>query len=173
MYTKQTDANHRVVTPKGTANLCVHLVGPHPILQHFLDQMTLPRIVRSCLGTPREGILDHAQTLSVLIHNIILSPAPLYRIAEWAKPIDPAALGLSEIEKKSINDDRIARSLDDLASARARSLFFRLALHIIKQFATPIASIMTPPQSLSTDSTRAPIETPKSPMESTRTTERT
>lgn len=134
MYTKQTGANHRVLTPKGTANLCVHLVGPHPILQHFLDQMTLSRIVRSCLGTPREGILDHAQTLSVLIHNIILSPAPLYRIAEWAKPIDPAALRLSETEKKSINDDRIARSLDALASSRARSLFFLLALHIIKQF---------------------------------------
>jgi len=96
--------------------------------------MTLPRIVRSCLGTPREGILDHAQTLSVLIRNIILSPAPLYRIAEWAKPIDPAALWLSEREKKSINDDRIARSLDALASSRARSLFFLLALHIIKRF---------------------------------------
>lgn len=134
MYTKQIGAKHRVLTRKGTANLCVHLIGPHPILQHFLDQMTLSRIVRLCLATPREGILDHAQTLSVLIHNIILSPAPLYRIAEWAKPIDPAALGLSEIEKKSINDDRIARSLDDLASARARSLFFRLALHMIKQF---------------------------------------
>jgi K+ transporter len=30
-----------------------------------------------------------------------LSPAPLYRIAEWADPIDPAALGLSAAEKKS------------------------------------------------------------------------
>lgn len=52
MYTKQAGAKHHVLTAKGTANLCVHLVGPHPILQHFLDQMTLPRIVRSCLGTP-------------------------------------------------------------------------------------------------------------------------
>jgi transposase len=134
MYTKQISAKHRVVTPKGAANLRIHLVGPHPILQHFLGQMTLPRIIRSCLGTPREGILDHAQTISILIQNIILSPAPLYRIAEWAEPIDPAALGLSEVEKKSINDDRIARSLDALASTRARSLFFRLALHIIKEF---------------------------------------
>jgi transposase len=69
-----------------------------------------------------------------LIQNIILSPAPLYRIAQWARPIDPPGLGLSETEKESINDDRIARSLDELASPRARSLFFRLALHIIRQF---------------------------------------
>ncbi len=134
MYTRQPGAKHRTPTPKGTANLSIHLVGPHPILQHFLEKMTLPRIIRSCLGTPREGILDHAQTLCILIQNIILSPVPLYRIAQWAKPIDPAALGLSETEKESINDDRIARSLDELASPRARSLFFRLALHIIKQF---------------------------------------
>jgi transposase len=96
--------------------------------------MTFERIVRSCLGTPREGRLDHAQSLSVLIQNIILSPAPMYRIAEWAEPMDPAALGLSAAEKESINDDRVARSLDALSSVRARSLFFRMALHIIKQF---------------------------------------
>jgi transposase len=134
MYTKEQGGKHLVTTPEGSAWLQVHLVGPHPILQHFLERMTFSRIVRSCLGTTREALLDHAQTLSILIQNIILSPAPLYRIAEWAGPIDPIALGLSTAEKKSINDDRIARSLDVLISQRARSLFFRLALHIIKNF---------------------------------------
>lgn len=134
MYTKQSGGRRRVVTPEGPANLGIHLVGPHPILQHFLDKMTFSRIVGSCLSTRYAGRLDHAQTLTVFLQNIILSPAPLYRIAEWAEPIDPPALGLTAQEKKSINDDRIARSLDALASSRARSLFFRLALHVIKQF---------------------------------------
>jgi transposase len=134
MYTKEQGGTHRVGTPQGAARLRVHLVGPHPILDHFLDRMGFSRIIRSCLGRPREGLLDHAQTLSILVQNILLSPAPLYRIAEWAAPVDPLALGLSAAEKDSLNDDRIARSLDALSSARARSLFFRLALHIIKQF---------------------------------------
>ena len=134
MYTRAPAPNRRIATPEGTAHLHVHLVGPLPILRHFLDRMTFDRIVRSCLGTPRQGRLDHAQSLSVLVENIILSPAPMYRIAEWAEPIDPAALGLSAAEKESINDDRVARSLDALSSVRARSLFFRMALHIIKQF---------------------------------------
>ncbi len=134
MYTRQNGGSRRVVTQDGPANLRVHLVGPHPILQHFLDRMTFSRVVASCLGTPREGLLNHAQTLTTLVQNIMLSPAPLYRIAEWATPIAPAALGLSAAEKRSLNDDRIARSLDALASPRARSLFFRLALHTIKQF---------------------------------------
>lgn len=134
MYTKQSGGRRRVVTPEGPADLRVHLVGPHPILQHFLDKMAFPRIVGSCLSTRYAGRLSHAQTLTVFLQNIILSPAPLYRIAEWAEPIDPTALGLTTQEKKSLNDDRMARSLDALVSSRARSLFFRLALHVIKQF---------------------------------------
>jgi len=141
MYTRQKGGTRRKNTPLGTAVHRVHLVGPHPILQHFLDQMSFKQIVQSCLGQPREGLMDHSQTLSVLIQNIILSPAPLYRIAEWANPIAPSALGLSENEKLSLNDDRIARSLDALVSVRARSLFFRLALHIIKQFELDIQRI--------------------------------
>jgi len=84
---------------------------------------------------PRSGLaLSHGKTLSVLVQNLILSPAPLYRIAEWASPFDPPALGLSEWEKEVLNDDRVARSLDALASEHGRSLFFLLALHMIKQF---------------------------------------
>ena len=141
MYTRAISGPHRVVTSAGSANLRVHGIGPHPILRCFLDRMTFSRIVRSCLGTPREGLLDHAQTLSILIQNILLSPAPLYRIAEWADPISPVVLDLSPAEKQSINDDRVARSLDALASARARSLFFRLALHLIKQFELDVRRI--------------------------------
>ena len=134
MYNRPDGERRHVLTSSGAANLQVHRVGPHPILRHFLERMTFARIVGSCLGTPREGLLTHAQTLSVLVQNIILSPAPLYRMAEWASPISPAALGLSPQEKLSINDDRVARSLDALSSSQARSLFFRLALNVIKKF---------------------------------------
>lgn len=134
MYTRQIGNTRRVVTDQGPAIHRVHLIGPHPILNLFLGRMEFSRIVRSCLGTRHKGILDHAQTLSVFIQNIILSHAPLYRIAEWARPIDPAALEITASEKNSLNDDRLARSLDALVTPRARTLFFRLALHIIEQF---------------------------------------
>lgn len=73
--------------------------------------MDLERIIQSCL--PRSSLtLSHGKTLSVLVQNLIISPAPLYHIAEWANPFDPSAL----------------------ASEHSRSLFFRLALRMIKQF---------------------------------------
>ena len=134
MNTRQIGDTRNVLTANGLAVHRVHLIGPHPILLHFLGRMDFHRIVGSCLRTPRKGILDHAQTLAIFIQNIILSPAPLYRIAEWAQPIDPAALELTPSEKQSLNDDRVARSLDALVSLRARSLFFQMAVHIIEQF---------------------------------------
>ena len=134
MHTRQIGGTRRVITPQGPAVHRAHLIGPHPILLDFLGRMEFPSIVRSCLGTRHKGILDHAQTLGVFLQNILLSPAPLYRIAEWANPIDPAALELNASEKRALNDDRVARSLDALVTPRARTLFFRLAVHIIEQF---------------------------------------
>jgi len=134
MYTRQIGNNRRALTPDGAADLKVHLVGPHPILRHFLGRMNFERIVNGCLGTVEQSRLTHAQTLTALVQNILLAPAPLYRVREWAEPIDATALGLSEQEKQSLNDDRVARTLDALASTRARNLFFRLALRVIKEF---------------------------------------
>ena len=134
MYTRQASGERKVCTPAGPASLRIHLVGPHPILLHFLAKMSFASIVSSCLSRTREGLLDHAQALGVLIQNILLSPAPLYRIAQWAEPVGAEGLGLTEAEKLSLNDDRIARALDALASPKGKSLFFHLAIHIIKQF---------------------------------------
>ncbi len=122
-------------TPQGPATLRVHVLGPHPLIRHFLDLTQFEAIARAGLGTARQGVLDHAQTLTVLVHNILVSPAPLYRIAEWAAPLAPSALGLTAEQKAALNDDRVARALDALGSERGRNLWFRLALRVLKRFA--------------------------------------
>jgi hypothetical protein len=123
MYFNPNSASRQVFTKRGRATMHIHRVGALPILRHFLDRMTFSRIVGSHLGTLRGHILDHAQTLSLLIENYLLSPSPLYRIAEWAASFSSAALGLSAEEKAAINDDRVARSLDALVSVRAGNIF--------------------------------------------------
>ena len=131
MYTRQPPSFKH--SSSGSATLKVHLLGACPIIRHFLERMDLERIIQSCL--PRCSLaLSHGKTLSVLVQNLIISPAPLYRIAEWANPFEASTLGLSESDKEVLNDDRVARSLDALASEHGRSLFFRLALRMIKQF---------------------------------------
>ena len=119
--------------PPGAVHRTHHL-GPHPIISHFLERLMLDGIIRSCVGSARQGVLDHARTLAVLVHNLLVSPGPLYRIATWLAPVEPAVVGLSPTQAAAINDDRVARALDALTSERGRSIWFRLALRLIKQF---------------------------------------
>ena len=134
MYTRHFHGKFQTKTSHGDASLVVHTIGPHPIIRHFLARMAFQKIVGDCLGSERHTLLSHEEALSILIQNIILSPAPLYRIAEWAAPVEPEALGITQRQKDALNDDRMARSLDMLASARSRNLFFLVALHVIKEF---------------------------------------
>jgi len=117
MHTSQGDAVH-----------VTHHLGPHPIIGHFLQRLDLQAIVRSFVGTQRERAIEHGEALAALVHNILDSPEPLYRIAQWAAPIAPAAIGFTEEQKQGLNDDRVARMLDALVSERGRGIWFRLAL---------------------------------------------
>ena len=120
--------------PKAKPSLHRHLLGPHPILRHYLERMNFRGILRGCLGGGLQRGLDHAEVLSVLVHNVLVSRGPMYRIREWALRLEPHALGLEAAQVERLNDDRIARSLDALASERGRGVFFRLALRVIKDF---------------------------------------
>jgi hypothetical protein len=121
-------------TTRSVASLRGHNLGPHPLIRHYLERMNFRGIVRDCLGGGLRQGLDHAEVLSVLVHNVLVSRGPMYRIREWAKRIEPSALGLTAAQVDGLNDDRIVRALDALASERGRSVFFRLALRVVKDF---------------------------------------
>lgn len=139
MYTSQGRSEFTAFTAQGPAVLRRRYHGPHPIIQHYLRRMNLVGIVEECLGKgcrhSGEGpCLTHADVVCILVHNIIVSAVPLYRISQWAASVEASAMGLRAEQNAGINDDRIARTLDAVGSARARNLFFRLALRVMKDF---------------------------------------
>ncbi len=115
-------------------SLRTHRLGPHPLIRSYLERMNFRSIIRGYLGAGLHQSLDHAEVLGVLIHNVLVSRGPMYRIRQWAQGIEPESLGLTAAQVTRLNDDRIARSLDRLDSERGRSVFFRLALRVIKHF---------------------------------------
>jgi len=134
MYCSQPPRQTRCTTPSGLASITTHFLGPHPLIQHYVTRLNVESTLQGHLGMGRQGILNHAKAICVLIHNILTSPGPLYRLSNWIDPIEAEALGLTEEQKAAINDDRIARALDALASERARGIWFRLALRAIKHW---------------------------------------
>jgi hypothetical protein len=133
MYSRQPPAERRTRTANGIAVLRSHHLGPHPLINYFVERAALPSIVNAVLGVPRTG-LRHDQCLGVLIHNALVSPGPMYRVGEWLAPLESHPFGLTPEEQQGLNDDRLARTLDALASERGRNLFFRLAVHTLEEF---------------------------------------
>lgn len=132
MYTSQGPISSRCSTAGGQATIQTHFLGPHPLIRHYLDRLNVEGILSSHLPQGRAGKLSHAQAVCVLTHNILTSPGPLYRLENWVGPIEAGALCLSEKQKEAINDDRAGRARGALGSARARGVWFRLALRAIK-----------------------------------------
>jgi transposase len=125
----------------GGPRLQKHHLGPHPIIRHYLERMNLRGVINGALGSGLHHSLDHAEVLAVLVHNILVSRGPMYRIKEWAEVIEPESLGLTAAQIQCLNDDRIARTLDALASERGRSIYFRLALRVIKDFELDLSRV--------------------------------
>jgi transposase len=139
MYTNQGRTRFAVRTAQGTATLQRRYYGPHPIIEHYLRRIGLADIIEDCLGNGSYSAdtraITHADVVRLLVHNIIVSAVPLYRIGQWASSVEPTAIGMTTEQHAAINDDRIARTLDTLGTERARNLFFRLALRVMKDFA--------------------------------------
>ncbi len=129
-----TTSVRTILKGSGAQVLEIHRLGPHPLIQFFLEQLGVTRILDKHIHSSRDGKLTHGEAIGVLVHNVLVSRDPLYRLSEWIDPIDPGALGLSEDQKLAINDDRIGRALDQLAEYGGRGVFFQLALRSIKLF---------------------------------------
>ena len=99
----------------GKQILEIHRLGAHPLIEFFLERLGVARILDKHIHSNRDPILSHGTAITVLVHNILVSRDPLYRLSEWVEPIEPKALGLTAEQKLAINDDRIARALDQLA----------------------------------------------------------
>ncbi len=111
-----------------------YLIGAHPIIQFFMDKLKINEIIGSYVRQDKRMKLSTEKTLSVLIHNILTTPIPLYEIADWLKPLDEERLDLDTYESSLISDDRVGKALENFYSGRHKDIFFRLALRAIKLF---------------------------------------
>jgi transposase len=118
----------------GKKTLEIHRLGPHPIIQHFLEHLAVARILDKHIHSSRDSHVSHGSAIAFLVHNVLLSRDPLYRLTEWCEGIEPQALGLSSKEKLDLNDDRVGRALEQLAEFGGRGVFFQLALRAIKLY---------------------------------------
>jgi transposase len=88
-------------------------LGALPVAAEFLRRLDVAGIVDVlCPPDPRAD-LTHGQVIEVLVANRLTSPAPLFRVGDWAR--EWAVEEVFGIEAELLNDDRLARALDAVA----------------------------------------------------------
>jgi transposase len=107
------------------------LIGPMPVINHFMQRLHLDEIMMRRL--PMEHDPGTVQCIGILIRNILVSREPIYGIGEWAEKYPPALIGISS-DHPGMNDDRIGRSLDRLFDADRSSLMTEIVVSAVREF---------------------------------------
>ena len=111
-----------------------YVIGAHPIIQYFMDRLRIDESIGSYIKQDKRMKLSTEKTLSVVIHNLLTTPLPMYELTDWLKPLDEEKVGLDAGESPFISDDRVGKALESLYAGRHKDIFFRLALRAIKLF---------------------------------------
>jgi hypothetical protein len=120
--------------PAGFA-LRSQLLGPMPVLNHFLARVGVAEALEAHVPADDARLrLAPAVALGVVVRNLAVGHEPLYALGEWARPYDPAVLGLGEGEAKLLNDDRVGRCLGRLFDADRASLLTDVVLGAVRAF---------------------------------------
>jgi transposase len=115
--------------------LTSYRVGALPIIDRLLERMRLEEFLRSYLPrADRRCRIAPSVGVTLLLKNVLLSREPLYGIGEWAARFDPNALGFTDDQLPSLNDDRVGRCLDRLFQSDITSMVLALAAHVIHEF---------------------------------------
>jgi hypothetical protein len=110
--TSQGHVKELVVPGSGRFSLDTQVLGPLPLVNHFLERLRLPELLeRHVPHHDRRLRLAPSLALGVLVRNLVLHREPVYALGEWAAPFDARMLGLDAGEVTLLNDDRVGRAL--------------------------------------------------------------
>ncbi|MFE0703615.1 DUF4277 domain-containing protein [Streptomyces sp. NPDC058872] len=85
-------------------------LGALPVAAEFLRRLDVAGIVDGLCPGGASAHLTHGQVIEALVANRLMSPAPLVRVGDWARPW--AVEEVFGIEPDLLSDDRLARALD-------------------------------------------------------------
>lgn len=110
-------------------------LGAMPIVNHFLDRLQLGEALKAHVPADDARLaLAPAVALGVVVRNLAVCHEPLYALGEWARPYDPAVLGLGPGQTELLNDDRVGRCLGRLFDADRASLLTEVVLRAVRAF---------------------------------------
>jgi len=103
-------------------------IGPLLIIAHYLRRLDVVGLVDEVAPMRGRSLLTHGEVVAALVANRLCSPVPLYDISSWAS--QAAVAELLGLPAGLLNDDRLGRALDAMAS-KVEDLRARLLLRTL------------------------------------------
>ena len=122
------------MTEGGPFRLETQLIGPLPLVNHFIKRIGLDDILEQHLNTANTRKISPSQSIGVLLRNIILHRTPIYDLQGWASRYRSDLFNMDPDQLTSLNDDRVGRDLDMLFDADRASLLTEVVVRAIKEF---------------------------------------
>ena len=94
------------------------LLGALPVVSSLCRQLDLAGIIDRLCPVREVAIVSHGQVIEAVVANRLTSPRPMVDIEGWAR--EWAVAEVFGIEADALNDDRIGRALDAIASEQER-----------------------------------------------------
>ncbi|MBA3278244.1 MAG: IS1634 family transposase [Geodermatophilaceae bacterium] len=130
-----------MTTPR-SFELRTEILGPLPVLNHFLDRVGLAGLLERHLpDDDRRLRLAPATVIGVVVRNLVVGHRPVYALGEWAAPYGPGLLGLDAGDASALNDDRVGRMLDRLFDADRATLVTEVVLGVVRQFGVELSQL--------------------------------
>lgn len=122
------------MTQQGPFELETEIIGPLPIINHYIDRLKLNNILDRHLITPRTRKVDPVTCIGIFLRNIIVQRTPVYTMQEWLDRYRPDMVGITSEQREHLNDDRLGNALDMLYDADRATLMTEVVVSAIKEF---------------------------------------
>lgn len=116
-------------------------IGALPLLNLFIERLKLRQIIAKHVPADKRDKIAPADTLLLMLRNLLVSRRPLYHISGWAASFDPGLLGWAPDTQKYLNDDRIGRSLDKLFRNDFFSMITEIVIAAVEEFDLDLSQI--------------------------------
>ena len=132
------------VVSRGTPpfELASERLGPLPLVNHFIEQLRLPRLLdRYVPTTDRRCRLAYGKALGVLLRSIVVEREPLYRHEALVESFAPTLFGVEPCEARRLCDDTLGRALDQLFLADRAGLLTDVVVAVSQHFAVRLEEL--------------------------------
>ncbi len=102
-----------------------------PMVKHYMDSLDLYNLFTKYVPASADCLAEHAESLCLLVANIICDNKPLYKIQEWLSKYSDGLVD-EPTNSSLFNDDRFGRALSALFNADRHSLMTEASCNAIK-----------------------------------------